>query len=521
MAHLLHVLRQMRDPGNYTFNLNAAPPLFTFFAILSLGLFVLFKERHSSVKGSFFLLTVTIGFWLLAFGGMYSAVNETVAYRWAKMAYLAVPFIPAATYYFTVKVLRLKRPARRYSLAFFSTSAFFSALLVGTPWMIDGLNKYPWGYYPKYTPWSLVYLSYFFAVMTLSLRLFVREYRKAPTQTHRLRIRYLLVALCIATLASADYLAKFGVPLYPFGCVGILIFTVITAFVVTIYRLVDITPSFAAEKIIGTMGDGLLVLDSEDIIRVANDATAELFELSKEDLIGTPLSSLSASFPLKNSPEHIHRVGTDHAYEIAHETAAGRILMLGVSESSMQDEKGCVIATVFVLKDLTKIKLTETALKDTESRLTRLTHETPEALIVLDEFGRFSSANPAAEKLLGISGEKLEGKIFVMSRFLPGHCISKVLKVMRAVIQGQSESPFELELIKEDGMSVKVEAIPSPVRKNGKISEIQLILRTASEPAVLELEKERAEIERRLRRKLEEMFKDDKYLMQKLERLKF
>lgn len=523
MTHLIQLLRELRDPSNYLFNLYAAPVVFTFFAITSLGLFVLVKERRSAVTGSFFLVTSTVGVWLLAFGLMYSSANEWTAYRWAKIAHLAVPFIPAATYYFTIKVLRLYERKRKTAAALFCVSALSAALIVGAPWVFDSLYRYPWGYYPKYTPWSFFYLAFFFSVMAVSLKHFFIEYRRASTPTHRARIRLLLVALCVAYLSSGDYLAKFGIPVYPFGYAGILIFVVITSFVVTVYRLVDITPSFAAEKIIGTMGDALLVLDSEDIVRVANDQAAELFGASKNDLVGSPLASVSAAFPVKSSTEHLHRVGTDHAYEIDHETPSGRNLILSVSESPMKDEKGCVIAMVLIIRDLTQMKLTETALKETESRLTKLYRETPEALIILDEFGRFSSANPAAEKLLGFSGEKVEGKIFVMSRFLPNACVSKMLKAIRGVMQGQTEDPFELELIKEDGSSVKVEAMPSPVRKQGRIAEVQFLLKSANAPSDAEtvLEKEKARIERSLRAKLEEMFKDDVYLMRKLEKLKF
>lgn len=523
-AHFVELFREMRDPGNYTFSLYAAPPLFTSSAILALGLFVLIQEKHSTVKGSFFLLTFTISLWLSAFGLMFLAANEVTAYRWAKLAYIAVPSVPAAGYFFAATILRNHRQQKRKIFLFFTASLAFSAILVGTPWFFDGVRQYAWGYYPQYTLWSLFYLAYFFGVTGLCIRNFFLEYRSASLPVHRARMRLLLIGSAIACLAILDYLPKFGVPLYPFGYAGILVFTVLTAFVVTIYRLVDITPSFAAERIIGTMGDGLLVLDVEDIIRVANDKIAELFDVRREDLVGTPLSSLSESFPLKTSAEHVHRVGADHAYEMAHERADGRVLLLSVSESGMKDEKGCVIATVLMVKDLTQLKLTETALQETENRLTKLTRETPEAIIILDEYGRFSSVNPAAEKLLGLSGEKLEGKIFVMSRFLPSQCISKVLKVMRAVIQGQAEDPFELELMKEDGSSVKVQAVPSPVRHHGKICEVQFILHAAfaEDAAVAQaLEKERAEMERRMRRKLEEIFKDDKYLMQKIEKLKF
>ncbi len=523
MTHLVQLLRELREPSNYVFSLYAAPVLFTFFAIMSLGLFVLVKERHSSIKWSFFSLTATIGFWLFSFSFMYASANDFTAYRWARIAYLTVPFIPAATFYFTIKVLRLYEKKRKIAKAFLAVSALFSLWIVGTPTVIEGLYRYPWGYYPKYSLWGLIYLAYFFSVMILSLRHFFVEYGKAPTQTHRLRIRFLLIALCVAYLGSADYLAKFGIPVYPFGYAGILLFVLITSFVVTIYRLVDITPSFAAEKIIGTMGDALLVLDAEDIVRVANDGAAELFDVSKNDLVGSPLASVSEAFPAKNSTEHLHRVGTDHTYEIDHETKGGRKLTLSISESPMKDEKGCVIATVLIIRDLTQLKLTETALKETESRLTKLYRETPEALIALDEFGRFSSANLAAEKLLGFSGEKVEGKIFVLSRFLPNACVSRVLKAIRGVMQGETEDPFELELIKDDGSSVKVEAVPSPVRKQGRIAEVQFLLKTggADSDAEMILEKEKSRLEHSLRAKLEEMFKDDVYLMRKLEKLKF
>ncbi len=527
LTHVIHIVRELRNPENYGLSLYAAPVLFTFVAIISFGFFVLIKERRSPVKWSFFLLTVVMGGWLFAFGWMYSATNAATAYRWARMAYLAVPFIPAAGYLFTIKVLRLYDQKKRQILAFFAASAFFSYLLVGTPWMIGGLYHYPWGYYPRYTPYSLTYLAYFIGATALTLRHFFVEYRRVQSPTQRARTLFLLAASGIASLAGLDYLAKFGIPLYPFGYVCILIFIVLTAFVVTQYRLVDVTPSFAVEKIIGTMGDALLVLDAEEIIRVSNDAAAELFGVLKHDLVGSPIASVIPSFPVKNSTEVLHRVGTDHSYEVAYEIPnRARSLFLNISESPMKDEKGCVIATVLIIRDLTQIRMTEAALAETEHRFTALYHEIPEAVIILDEFGRFSSVNPAAEKLLGVTGENLSGKIFVMSRFLPSHCISRVLKVIRNVIQAAPTTPepsFELELTREDGASVKVQATPSPVKKHGKISEVQILLKPLRREPTPEkdLQKERAEIEKQLRQKLEEMFKDDVYLMKKLEKLKF
>ncbi len=524
-THLVHILRELCNPENYGLSLYAAPLLFTSAAIIAFGFFVLIKENRSSVKWPFFLLTVVIGGWLFAFGWMYSATSAVTAYLWARIAYLAIPFIPVAAYHFTVKALNLNGQKSKQTFLYFVLSAIFSYALIGTPLVMGGLYRYVWGYYPRYTALGLAYVAYFFAVSAQSLTLFYEEYKKSQGKIKRARIRFLLAAFSIANIAGLDYLAKFGVSLYPFGYACILVFIILTAFVVTQYHLVDITPSFAAEKIIGTMGDALLVLDAEEIVRVSNDAAAELFAVSKTDLIGCPIASVIPLFPVKNSPDVLHRVGTDHSYEVDYEIPGrGRTLFLSISESPMKDEKGCIIATVLIIRDLTQMRMTEAALVETEHRFTELYHEMPEALVVLDEFGRFSSVNPAAEKLLGSEGESLSGKIFVMSRFLPNHCISRVLKVIRNIIQGaQAEQPFELELIREDGTSIKVEATPSPVKKHGKIAEVQILLKAVdSQPTEQKtLETERVLMEKQLRRKLEELFKDDKYLMDKLDKLKF
>jgi hypothetical protein len=80
----------------------------TFLAIVFLGLYVLVREKHSSVKTAFFLMTLPAAVWLFAFALMYSSSRYDVARFWSKAAYLGVPFIPTAIYYFTVKVLRIR-----------------------------------------------------------------------------------------------------------------------------------------------------------------------------------------------------------------------------------------------------------------------------------------------------------------------------------------------------------------------------------------------------------------------------
>lgn len=510
-------------PGNYLPSLMAWPLFFTFAAVFFLGVYVLLRERHSAVKTAFFFMTLPASIWLFSFGFMYLAVNETAALFWAKAAYLGVPFIPSTIYYFTVKILRLGEKRRGRVLLFFLTSVFFSIVIIGTDRVIDGVARFSWGYYPHYTLFSFYYLTFFYGLMVATVRHYVVELGRSQSDNQRARIKGLLAGFCIVSVASVDYLAKFGVPVYPFGYGCILLFIGIAAFVITRYRLVDITPSLAAEEIICAMGDALIVLDAEDLVRVVNDAAVRLFEIDPEEIVGEHLSAVSAYFPVKNTPASVHRVGTNHAYEIEHKRSDGRPVMLHVSESCMTDGLGCVMATVLIVRDVTLLRQAELAVKETESRFSRLYEDASEAILVLDEFGRFASANPAAERLLGARAGELTGRIFVMSHFLPPDQVGKVLKLLRSIMQGASEPRFELRLKREDDQTLLLEAQASAVKQNGKISAVQLMLWPVGHLANFEeaLERTRLEMQASVRRQLLEMFKGHEEWVSQIDKLKF
>jgi len=508
--------------ASYAPSIYALPLVFTFAAIAFLGFYVGFRERNSPVKTSFCLMTVAAGIWLVAFAVMYCATDPRAALFWAKAAYLGVPFIPSTIYAFTVGVLRLKHTRRATTMAFLA-SACFSGFALFSGSVIAGVYRYEWGYYPRYALSSAPYLLFFFGLMAESLRLFLVQRRRPQTEIQRARTQSLIFAFSVAYLASLDFLAKFGFEFYPFGFACILAFIGLAADTVTRYRLIDITPSFAAERILGTMGEALLVLDSENIVRVANDAAFRLFSLSRADVIGNHLSAVSPYFPAKDTPEAARRTGTSHLYEIEHRRVNAPPLALEVSESSILDSLGCVIATVLIVRDLTSIRGAQEALHETETRFRRLYNDVPEAIVVLDEFGRFSSLNTSAERLLGCPQEDLLGKIFVMSDLLPPQSMAPVLKVIRGVMQESEEGPFEVELKRDDGQSLRLEAVPSAVRSGGKVCGVQFILRDRSEEARTRraVEEARLDLERRVRERLKEIFKNDAEWLGRIEEMRF
>jgi diguanylate cyclase (GGDEF)-like protein/PAS domain S-box-containing protein len=277
----------------YTFTPAAIPFALTAILILAFGVRVLFR-RFTSVSAAFFTMTAVVAIWMAAFTFMYSTRDAATALRWARRAYLGVPFIAPAVYWFTVEILRIERRRRLANVFAWSGAAIFSTIAVLTPNLIPRVQLYWWGYYPRYSPTVGVgFLLFFFGYLIASVVEFLRAYPHARG-TEQLRMRSLLIALGIAYLGCVDYLPKYGIAAYPFGYAAIFGFVIVAGRAIRRYDLVPLTPSLAATEIINTMADVLFVCDREGRIEFANRAAATTLGYSEAEFAGKSINELLA-----------------------------------------------------------------------------------------------------------------------------------------------------------------------------------------------------------------------------------
>ncbi len=346
-------MTRLLDPAGYAFNPHAVPLAIVTLAIFWLAVSVLVRERASRVSRVFALMTLFGSVWFFAFSWMTCATDPAVALTWAKLAYLGIPFIPAAVYHFAVTVVQT--PIRRRWVVWlnWALAVGFAGWIIGTDDVIRAVQRHWWGYYPQYTSRSVAFLVYFFVVFAASLWHYWREYRRLAPGTARRRISWLLAAFTVAALASVDFLAKFRVPIYPIGYVPVLAFVVMTAHAIRRYRLVDITPAFAAQQILETMADGLLVLDEEGTVRITNPAACRLFRQPADRLVGQSVINLV---------DHVTREtfrGWWQAEEAIYEEwrlskRAGADRLVGLSTSVVRDGERRPLAVVCTLQDLSE-----------------------------------------------------------------------------------------------------------------------------------------------------------------------
>ncbi|HYP39432.1 MAG TPA: diguanylate cyclase [Chloroflexia bacterium] len=376
------LIPNMLDALALTPSAYSIPTLVMSLALLLLGTLVLVRERVSLVSISFLALSLAVATWLFAFSFVYSAQDAATALWWAKGAYLGVPFIAPAAFQFTAAALHKLRGYTRAIVLSWSCAALFSIVATTTDTLITGVERYWWGYYPRYEWLGTVFMAFFFTVLIASMACFVVEYRRANPGTHKHRIRLFMVAFGIGYLGCVDFVAAYGVPLYPFGYVPLSGFLIVVAWTVWRHHLVDITPAFAAREIIATMRDALLVLDPDGIVRVANRAAVEMFGRRSHELIGQPVTAALGDPLFARQLAAISSTGTvttDAGYELTYRPRQGNEKTISLSVEVMRGKRDVPVAMVCIAHDVTQRKRAEEEVRrlnrDLEKRVAERTTE--------------------------------------------------------------------------------------------------------------------------------------------------
>ncbi|MCM8794908.1 MAG: PAS domain-containing protein [Candidatus Omnitrophica bacterium] len=381
------------DPKSYILTPYALPPLVVGVLTAALGAFVSIRERGSILSALFCLMTWTGATWLLGYVGAYSARFESVAYFWVTMQMCAVVFIPCVVYLFSLGAVQRLKEFRIWGIISCAVSVLFCLSIFLSDQFLRGLYLYPWGYVPDLGPLSYPFLVFFAAVLYTSLRLYWIEYRGSSAEQQRRRAKSFMAAFTVSYLGSVDFLSTYGIPLYPMGYLAVFGFLLMVSQIIWQYRLVAITPAFAAEHIISTMASALIVVDREGTIRVANKAAEHLFGGEKQNLIGCHIADIGSHFFSNRRLENLIRTGGPERFETFHHTPQGRLVSLDVSASPIWDRAGQPVGAICIASDISEWKRSQQLLQEAKTYAENIVNTVREPLLVLDTNLRIKTAN--------------------------------------------------------------------------------------------------------------------------------
>lgn len=471
--------------GAYRVTVLAAAVASTAVLLLLLGLYALVSEEalQESIYFFFFCLAVTV--WLGGFAASYAAPDRETALRWIRGAYLGVPLIPPALYTATVHILGVSR-RRRYAMGtLWVLGAAFALLIVGSSLVIEGVRQYPWGFFTDYSPAGGIFVAYTAVGIGASLWEYARRYREADRERSRDRAVHYLTAFTIGSAAMIDFLPSYGIAVQPVGFLAILVMAGLIAWTMRTYPLSELTPAFAAERILATMSDPVLVVDNQGRIEVANEGVRSVLGYQPGELEGRSLEALFGESPDGAAlVSTLQRADTVREEEFTVRTATGTEVPASISTSGLTDRDDRRVGTVIVARDVQDRKALEEQLRhqafhdrltglpnralleDRLEQLVRLQRRHPDrqvGVLYLD-IDRFKSVNDrfghsSGDQVLEEVADRLDASlreedtagrlggdefVVLVTELPPDSAEEELLRVSRRILE-EVERPVELE----------------------------------------------------------------------------
>jgi PAS domain S-box-containing protein len=189
----------------------------------------------------------------------------------------------------------------------------------------------------------------------------------------------------------------------------------------------------------------------------------------------------------------VQRAGTIRDVEFELIAKDGRVLPVSLSSKVVRDDQGRFVAMQASLFDISKRRAAEQALRRNEAQLSAILQTIAEGLLIISTDGEVRYWNPAAERLLGLSAEQIDGRRLDASHWQVRNASGCEIPVdqwplHRALAHGEVSTGVEMTVVRGDGREVPLLVSGAPLRDaggsiTGAVSSFQDIsdLRAAAE----------------------------------------
>ena len=246
------------------------------------------------------------------------------------------------------------------------------------------------------------------------------------------------------------------------------------------FELRDVLP-ILHRALFESMNDGVIMLDFNHRIANLNPTAARWLNTNEASALDEPIDDL-----LPGSQEIIEGYLTSQpgispqntVLTLSRSTSGYRYVDLSVS--ALHDRRNRHIGQLLVMRNISRLKRTEQALRESEARYRNLIDLSPDAITVTNLDSVITVCNQSAVELYGVASHKeligRRGLDLIMKEHR-----AQFLEKTRHILQTQSSGETSCTVIRNDGSTVEVEINSSPLYDNETPIGILSIVRDISE----------------------------------------
>jgi PAS domain S-box-containing protein len=391
-------------------------PLGSLVAALLAGVLVLHQNPRNPLNRALALYCLLAAYYGFVEFGLTQADSYAEAYLWRKAGSFWL-FAPPVLLHFVLLLTRKSKWLNGKSIFFLYLPALALSLVdLGTNAVLGEPERVARGWVYGVSPDVLVPSLAFLWAIGLglsSLYLCWRYYRRSTDPPAKRRAKYVLVGLAIPLVAlfTVDgVLPQFELTAPETASVALAGGSICVAYGALRHGFFALTPAVAADNIISTMSDALLLVDREERVAMANRAASELLGYRGSEIVGETVQAVLApdgGCGGEASVLQLLRSDSGRAIETAIRTRDGRQVQASVSMSQVSDADGGQLGRVYVARDITDRKRMEEALLLKEKAI----ENSVSAIAMSDMEGRITYVNKACMRVWGSDDkEDLVGK---------------------------------------------------------------------------------------------------------------
>ncbi|MFX0210940.1 MAG: PAS domain S-box protein, partial [Candidatus Hodarchaeota archaeon] len=438
-------------------NLLAFNSLLTMVFALFLGSFVYSKNPKHSVNRLFLLSSLGLTYWgFIEFCFRQAETFEYAAW-WLKAGSFWVFPIVFLNHFILEYVEVEKKTIKKFLYSLYIPAGIITVIQLTTNIFKTVPVRESWGWsygIPEITLSNLLVTIWGINIAFLSSYLCFRYYSKQTDYLTKQQAKLILIGIPIAEIIG--FISGLVSPYFQIPKLITLTYfwgLIVISYAILKYQLFMLTPTIAAETILATDSDYIILVTPEGIIQQVNEATFNTLEYEKHDLIGYPLKKVFGSVysetEILQKSEMEYPSSSDNKTTL--KTKTGKLIPISLSMSFIYEATGAVRGIIYLAKDISEQMRQEVAIHEDLDRLKTILDSINAGVAVIDaETHAIADVNPAALEMIGAPKEQVINSI-CHNYICPaekGHCPITDLK--------QNVDKSERVLLTANGMIIPI-----------------------------------------------------------------
>ncbi|MDA3814840.1 MAG: PAS domain S-box protein [Patescibacteria group bacterium] len=229
-------------------------------------------------------------------------------------------------------------------------------------------TSYGWSHVWSDSIFTYIFYIHYILLTLVPIFLLINFYRKSTSVTKRKQAKIIIIASIIPLLIGSftNVIAQeIGIHEIPsIADLSALVWSFGIVYAIVKYQFLSITPSTAAENIIETMSDALILTDLQGNISTVNKATLKLTGYNKDEIKESSLNTLFMEDDFKELVVKNALNGSAVTnYNLLLITKEGENVPVIFSNSLLKDKEGHIVGIICIAKDITALKKTEEQLE--------------------------------------------------------------------------------------------------------------------------------------------------------------